>query len=59
MLLFSVENGAMNASRYWQQRNERSGMSATACAMMPYSNVETSVNTTRFSYPYGTMNFMP
>jgi hypothetical protein len=25
MLFFSVGNGAMNAPRYWQQRNERVG----------------------------------
>ncbi len=26
---FSIDNGAMNALRYWQQRNERSAILAT------------------------------
>jgi hypothetical protein len=33
MLLFSIGNGAMNAPRYKQQRNERSAMLETAQKM--------------------------
>jgi hypothetical protein len=43
MLFFSVGNGAMNASRYWQLHDD--GCSA----------VGTIANTPCFSYPYGAM----
>jgi hypothetical protein len=33
ILLFSVGNGAMNALRYWQQRNERSRLLETGTKM--------------------------
>ncbi len=46
MLFFSVGNGAMNASRYWQLRDD-------ACI-----GVETCANIPRFSYPYCALNFM-
>jgi hypothetical protein len=41
MLFFSVGKGAMNATRYWELRDDA------------YSAVDTSANTPRFSCPYG------
>ncbi len=46
-MLHDIGNGAMNAPRCLQLRNDVCG------------DVETSVNTPLFSYPYGAMNFMP
>jgi hypothetical protein len=45
MLLFSVGISAMNAPRYWQQRDDG------------WSTVETSANIPSFSYLYAMMNF--
>jgi hypothetical protein len=45
MFLFSVGNGAMNASRGWQLRDD-------AC-----SDVVTSAHTPCFFYPFGALKF--
>jgi hypothetical protein len=42
-----IGNGAVNAPQCWQLHDN-------AC-----SNVVTSANTPRFSFPFGAMNFMP
>ncbi len=44
-MFFFVVNGALNAPRYWQLRDDAG------------SDVETS-GTPRFSYTYGAMSFM-
>ncbi len=47
---FSVGEGAMNALRYWQLRDD-------ACTLYRLG-AETSANSPSFSYPHGAMNFL-
>ncbi len=51
MLLFSVGNGTMNVSRYWQRRDD-------VCTLYRLRDKSSAI-TLRVSYPYGAMNFMP
>jgi hypothetical protein len=51
MLLFSVGNDAMNAPRYWQQRDD--------AGTLYRLRDEINAIIPGFFFPYGVMNFMP